>query len=99
PLPTELDGGHAPSSAGNARAPFGLGVGADGSEICAIGLCFFRATESFVKPATCASQPPPNTAPTVTINSPAGGTLVPAGTTVSFAGTASRQQGARRQTV
>jgi extracellular elastinolytic metalloproteinase len=91
-LPTEVDGEEAACTVWNAFAQFGIGVGADGSEICAIGLCFFRATESFVKPATCASQPPPNTAPTVTINSPAGGTIVTAGTTVSFAGTASDTQ-------
>ena len=91
-LPTEVDEDQAACTVWDAFAQFGIGVGAKGQEICVFGLCLFQASASFVKPATCPTGPPPNTAPTVSISSPAGGTSVTAGTSVSFAGTADDTQ-------
>ena len=74
-----------------AFAQYGVGVGASGSELCAIGLCFFTATESFAVPPECPSTPV-NTVPLVLIQQPAGGTSVAQGTSVTFVGTASDNQ-------
>jgi hypothetical protein len=92
-LPTEVDGDEAACTVWDAFAQFGIGVGADGYENCIFpGFCFFQATESFTKPDTCNAPPPTNTAPTVVISSPADGTSVWAGASVSFAGTANDTQ-------
>ena len=91
-LSTEVDPDEAACTVWDAFAHFGIGVGADGSELCVIGLCFFRATESFTKPAACAAPPPTNTAPAVVIGSPADGSSVTAGNSVTFAGSANDTQ-------
>ena len=88
-MSTEVDPDAARCTVWNAFAQFGIGVGADGYEICAIGLCFFKATESFTLPAECPAGPPPNTAPVVAISQPQTGTSVTQGTSVTFTGSAS----------
>ena len=89
---TEVDPDDAACTVWDAFSHFGIGVDAHGSELCVIGLCFFQATESFTKPDTCSAPPPSNTAPTVTINSPADGTSVTSGTTVTFLASATDAQ-------
>ena len=64
-LPAGLDKQQATCTVWDAFSQFGIGVGATGQEICAIGLCLFKGTESFTKPASCGGQQ--NAAPTVQI--------------------------------
>ncbi len=90
-LTTEVSDEQAACTVWDAFAQFGIGVGADGSELCVIGICLFRATESFVKPPTC-TNPLPNTAPTVLITSPTTGISITVGTPVAFSGSASDTQ-------
>lgn len=86
-MPTTLDPDQASCTVWDAFAQFGVGVGADGQEVCVIGLCLFQAAESFAKPAECPTQPD-NTAPVPTILLPTPGTSVPVGTLVTFSGSA-----------
>lgn len=86
-LPTGLDTSQATCAVWDAFAQFGIGVGASGQEICAIGLCFFQATESFTEPAGCGGTG--NAAPTVQISSPANGAAFTSGASVAFSGSAS----------
>ena len=90
-LGTTIDPDQASCTVWDAFAQFGIGVGASGEEICAIGICFFRATESFVKPAECPTSPQ-NTAPTVTISSPPNGTTVTQGASITFTATSTDTQ-------
>jgi extracellular elastinolytic metalloproteinase len=87
-LDTAVDPARARCTVWDAFAQFGIGVGASGQEICALGLCLFKATESFTKPPECPTGPT-NTAPVPTILLPAPGTTVLVGTSVNFDGSAS----------
>jgi extracellular elastinolytic metalloproteinase len=71
-----------------AFAAFGIGEGADGRESCTVVRCTISVTESFAVPAACSSNPPPNTAPGVSISSPATGSSFPAGQSIAFSGSA-----------
>jgi extracellular elastinolytic metalloproteinase len=86
-LPTGLDKQQATCTVWDAFAQFGIGVGASGQEICVIGLCLFKGTESFTKPASCGGQQ--NAAPTVQISSPANNASFASGASIVFTGTAS----------
>jgi len=90
-LGTSIDPDQASCTVWDAFAQFGVGVGASGEEICFFGICLFRATESFVKPAECPTAPQ-NNAPVPIITLPTPGTSVPAGTNVAFTGSASDQE-------
>jgi hypothetical protein len=75
-----------------AFAQFGIGEGADGRESCFLGFCFgVSITESFVVPSAC-SGGGTNTAPTVSIASPANGMRAVQGSFVAFPGSASDAQ-------
>jgi extracellular elastinolytic metalloproteinase len=86
-LVTTVDPAQARCTVWDAFAQFGVGVGASGQEICALGLCLFRATESFVRPPECPTGPT-NMAPVPTILLPTPGTTVLVGTSVNFSGSA-----------
>ncbi|HXW04556.1 MAG TPA: M36 family metallopeptidase [Vicinamibacterales bacterium] len=72
-----------------AFAQFGIGQGADGRESCFGPFCSVSITQSFVVPSICSSTPPPNTAPSVTISTPANNSSFTVGTAISFSGSAS----------
>ncbi len=86
-LDTAVDPAQARCTVWDAFAQFGVGVGASGQEICALGLCLFQAAESFVKPPECPTGPA-NMAPVPTILLPTPGTTVLVGTSVNFSGSA-----------
>jgi extracellular elastinolytic metalloproteinase len=90
-LGTTINPAQASCTVWEAFAQFGIGVGANGYEVCALGLCLFKATESFAKPAECPTVPQ-NTAPTVTITAPPNGTTVTQGASVTFTATATDTQ-------
>jgi hypothetical protein len=76
----------------DAFARFGIGVGADGVESCSIFSCRISSlTESFAVPSACTGGTT-NTAPTVSIGSPATGASFVQGTSISFSGTATDAQ-------
>jgi hypothetical protein len=74
-----------------AFAQFGIGEGADGRESCSVFRCTASVTESFVVPAVC-SGGGGNTAPAVSITSPADNASFAAGSPITFAGSASDAQ-------
>ena len=74
-----------------AFAAFGIGQGADGVEICHGAACRFSVTESFALPAVCTGGGG-NTAPSVSITSPANNASFVQGASISFAGSASDAQ-------
>jgi extracellular elastinolytic metalloproteinase len=76
-----------------AFAQFGIGNGADGRASCNFFRCTVSITESFAIPATACSAPPPNAPPAVVITSPASGSAYAQGTAVTFAGTATDEDG------
>jgi extracellular elastinolytic metalloproteinase len=76
-----------------AFAQLGIGQGATGSESCNIFFCNASVTESFVVPSVCSSTPPPNTAPVVTISSPANNASFVQGSSITFTGSASDEDG------
>jgi len=91
-LGTTIDPDQASCTVWDAFAQFGIGVGASGEETCIFGtLCFFVATESFVKPAECPTLPE-NSAPVPSILLPTPGTTVPFGTNVLFEGSATDEE-------
>ncbi|HJR58620.1 MAG TPA: M36 family metallopeptidase [Vicinamibacterales bacterium] len=72
-----------------AFAQFGIGEGADGREVChGFGFCSAQVTETFAVPAVCSTGGGGNTAPFVSITSPANNFSSPFGSTFNFAGTA-----------
>lgn len=71
-----------------AFAQFGIGEGADGREVCKGFTCSASVTESFVVPAVCSGGGGANTAPVVSISSPAHNASFVGGTSISFAGSA-----------
>jgi hypothetical protein len=75
-----------------AFAQFGIGQGADGTETCRGFTCRASVTESFVVPAVCSGGGGGNTAPAVSITSPANNASFTAGTGITFAGSASDAQ-------
>ena len=75
-----------------AFADFGIGEGANGTESCSIFRCRVTVTQSFTMPSVCSTGGGGNTAPSVEITSPSNNSGFDAGTTVSFAGTASDAQ-------
>jgi hypothetical protein len=85
-LPTAINGQQATCTVWDAFAQYGIGVGADGYEICALGLCLFKGVESFTKPAACTGQA--NATPTVTISQPANNVSSIVGTPITFTGSA-----------
>jgi extracellular elastinolytic metalloproteinase len=72
-----------------AFAQFGIGEGAEGRESCRVFSCSVSITESMVVPSVCSGGGTPNQPPSVTITSPASGTVVTQGTEITFTGTAS----------
>ena len=91
-LGTTIDADQASCTVWDAFAQFGIGVGANGEETCIFGtLCFFVATESFVKPAECPTLPG-NSAPVPSILLPTSGTTVPFGASVAFQGSATDEE-------
>ena len=70
-----------------AFAQFGIGSGANGTESCGVIFCRFSVTESFTKPSDACSVPSSNTAPTVSITSPANNSSFTQNSPVAFAAT------------
>lgn len=71
-----------------AFAQFGIGEGADGVETCRVVTCSISVTESFAVPSAC-STGGGNTAPGVSITSPADNASFILGASITFAGSAS----------
>jgi extracellular elastinolytic metalloproteinase len=74
-----------------AFAQFGIGEGADGTASCRGPFCSASITESFAVPSVCQTGGG-NTAPVVSITSPANNSSFDAGSPVTFAGTADDSQ-------
>jgi extracellular elastinolytic metalloproteinase len=75
-----------------AFAQFGIGEGAKGTETCRIFSCQVSVTQSFAVPSVCMGTPL-NTAPVVTISSPADNSSFTAGQSVTFTGSAQDDSG------
>lgn len=90
-LDTGLDPEQASCTVWDAFAQYGVGVGASGTEICALGLCLFQAVESFVRPEECAAAPG-NAAPQTSILLPTPGTTVQEGASVTFQGSSTDEE-------